>query len=112
MMLEMIGSGLYIFFILANSVPGAATLTNVNFILDGIQVSTFVHTPSTSTDYDYNRAVYANSSIPYGQHTMNVLPVDDLVDDVLILFDYLIYTCVLCLVSHYPILTGILLARM
>ena len=66
------GSGLYIFFILANSVPDAMTFTSVNFILDGVQANTFTHGPSSSTDYQYNQTVYANDSIPYGLHTMQV----------------------------------------
>ena len=88
------GSGLYIFFILANTVPNITTLTNVTFILDGVQVSSFTHSPSASTDFEYNQAVFANDSIPYGQHTMTVAPVNDSVNSVLILFDYLIYTYV------------------
>ena len=91
------GSGLYIFFILANTVPGATTFTSVDFVLDGTPVSSFTHQPSTSTDYEYNQAVFANDSIPYGLHTMTVAPVNNSVNNVLILFDYLIYTCVPCL---------------
>ena len=98
---------MYIYFILANSVPDATTFTNVNFILDGTQVASFTHTPSTSTDYEYDQVVYANSAIPYGQHTMVVAPVNDSVNNVLILFDYLIYTCVLCPVHLWIILTRV-----
>lgn len=96
----MSGSGLYIFFILVNTVPSATTLTNVDFILDGVQAASFLHTPSALTSYAYNQTVYANNSIPFGQHTMKVAPVNDSVNSVLVLFDYLIYTCVLCLVLH------------
>ena len=91
--------------------PYATTFTNVNFILDGVQTSSFSHIPSTSTNYEYNQAVYANNSIPFGQHTVKVAPVSDSVNDVLIIFDYLIYTCVLCLVLDWAILTGVLSAQ-
>ena len=89
------GSGLYIFFILANNLGvNVTSFTNVEFILDNVQVSSFTHNPTTSTDFDYNQTVYANNSMPYGEHTMTVAPVNDSVNSVLILFDYLIYTWV------------------
>lgn len=105
------GSGLYIFFILANYVPYATTLTHVNFFLDGVLVSSFLHVPAKSTNYEYNQVVYANDAIPYGQHTMMVAPVNDSVNNVLILFDYLIYTCVLSLILQPAVLIRFLLAR-
>ena len=64
------------------------------FTLDGVQVSSFYHSPSISTNFEYNQAVFANNTIPYGQHTMMVTPINDSVNSVLILFDYLIYTYV------------------
>ena len=98
------GSGLYIFFILANSVPGATTFTSVNFLLDGGQGNSFTHEPSSSTDYQYNQPVYANNSIPYGLHTMQVAYATN---SVLVLFDYLIYTCVYCFAPQEAILTRV-----
>ena len=87
------GSGLYIFFILANDLGvNITTMTNVEFTLDNVQVATFTHYPTTSTNFDYNQTVYANNSIPYGEHTMTIAPINDSVDSILILFDYLIYT--------------------
>ena len=105
-----IGSGLYIFFILANTVTGARMSTSVNFILDGVPASSFTHNATTSTSYEYNQTVFANSSIPNGLHTMKVEPVNNSVN-VLILFDYLIYTCVPCLLTFRPSSSAPLLAR-
>ena len=53
-----IGSGLYIFFILANTVTGARMSTSVNFILDGVPASSFTHNATTSTSYEYNQTVF------------------------------------------------------
>ncbi|KAF8416012.1 hypothetical protein L210DRAFT_2577803 [Boletus edulis BED1] len=61
-------SALYIFFILENTVRGASTLTDANFYLDEIPVGTFVHVPSTSTDYQYNVPICVNKSLVFGEH--------------------------------------------
>ncbi|KAG9308415.1 hypothetical protein JVU11DRAFT_11903 [Chiua virens] len=87
-----IGSALYIFFILANSVPDATTLTDLDFYMDDIPVGTYVHSPTTSTDYQYNVPVYVNKSVTPGKHTIMIEPVNSPGDSVLMLFDYLIYT--------------------
>jgi len=86
------GSALYIFFIIANSVPNATTLTDVDFVLDQEIVGTYTHNPSTSTDYQYNVPVYTNDSLAFAEHNMIIQPVTDAGGNVLILFDYLIYT--------------------
>ncbi|KAN0076719.1 hypothetical protein V8E55_010574 [Tylopilus felleus] len=87
------GSALYIFFIIANNLNNSyIAFTSVQFELDEVLVSTYTHTPSTSTDYQYNVLVYANSSMTPGQHTMVVVPAVNTGNRVLVLFDYLIYT--------------------
>lgn len=107
----MTGSALYIFFILANNVTYATTFTDIEFVLDnGAVASTYTHTPGTATDYQYNVPVYANDSLGSGQHNMMIQPVNS-GNNVLILFDYLIYTCVLCLVLRQAILMCVPLAR-
>lgn len=95
------GSALYIFLIIANNVTNATTFTEVDFVLDQLPAGTYTHTPSTSTDYQYNVAVYANDSLALGEHNMMIQPVNS-GNDVLILFDYLIYTCVLYLILQQP----------
>ncbi|KAH0826889.1 hypothetical protein J3R83DRAFT_4435, partial [Lanmaoa asiatica] len=85
------GNALYIFFILANTVPNASTLTDINFYMDAVAVGTFVHTPSTSTDFQYNAPVYVNESLAFGQHSITIQPVNS-GNAVIMLFDYLVYT--------------------
>ncbi|KAG8218025.1 hypothetical protein J3R82DRAFT_6224 [Butyriboletus roseoflavus] len=86
------GNALYIFFIIANSVPYATTLTDVQFVLDnGVAMSTYTHAPGTTTNFQYNVPVYVNESLASGRHNMMILPVNT-GNNVLILFDYLIYS--------------------
>ncbi|KAG9313302.1 hypothetical protein JVU11DRAFT_5606 [Chiua virens] len=89
------GSSLYIYFILANTIPNATVKsTELNFFMDGSSVGTYQHSPMSSTDYQYNVAVYVNDSVPFGTHAVTVEPVygNNLE---LMLFDYLVYTYVL-----------------
>jgi hypothetical protein len=61
------GSALYVYCILANSLPGSETHSNFNFTMDGIDAGTFLHIPDSSSDYQYNvpgelhRHVYPNA---------------------------------------------------
>ncbi|KAF8447258.1 hypothetical protein L210DRAFT_944256 [Boletus edulis BED1] len=85
------GSALYIFFITANNITGASTFTDLDFVLDQVTVGRYTHTPSPITGYQYNVSVYVNESMELGEHNMMVQPVDS-GNDVLMLFDYFIYT--------------------
>lgn len=82
---------MYAFCILANNVPSATTLTNLTFTLDGAQVGTFVHVPTSSPDYQYNFPVYANASIPGGRHLFTISIAGDTNSSVVV-FDYLMYS--------------------
>ncbi|KAL5493061.1 hypothetical protein ACEPAI_4509 [Sanghuangporus weigelae] len=84
------GTALYVFFILANTVPFTDTVTNMNFILDEETVGSFVHQPTNSSDFEYNVPVYVNDSLSFGQHHMRMEAVGN--HSALILFDYFIYT--------------------
>ncbi|KAH0839358.1 hypothetical protein J3R83DRAFT_42, partial [Lanmaoa asiatica] len=85
------GTALYIFFIMANNITGAATLTNIEFVLDGIAVGQYTHTPLATTDYQYNVPVYANGGMTSGEHAMTIQPANSQ-NNMLMLFDYLIYS--------------------
>ncbi|KAF8447251.1 hypothetical protein L210DRAFT_2785803 [Boletus edulis BED1] len=85
------GNALYIFFITANNVTGATTFTDLDFVLDQVTVGRYTHTPSSSTDYQYNVPVYVNESMDLGAHNMMIQPVNS-GNQVLMLFDYFIYT--------------------
>lgn len=80
------------FFILANTIgPGLVdTVTNMNFIIDGVLVGNFLHNPSTSTEFIYNVPVYINESLLSREHQFRMEATGNRL--VLILFDYLIYT--------------------
>jgi len=67
------------------------TFTNLTFSIDGVQVGDFSYNPDGSDAYVYNALVYANTSIPNGNHTF-VLHVPQGANASLVLFDYIEYT--------------------
>jgi len=83
------GNGLYIFFIIPNTLPGLVKLTDIYFELDNVNVSSYIHNPDNNTYY--NVPVYANGELDFGPHTMMVQPVLA-GSNVVMLFDYLIYS--------------------
>lgn len=86
------GQAIYVYFILANTIgPQITSDTHLNFILDGEAVGQFDHTASTSTDYLFNQTVYANDSIPDGNHTLSISSSGNTPAS-LLLFDYAVYT--------------------
>ncbi|KAI5115992.1 hypothetical protein M0805_009064, partial [Coniferiporia weirii] len=84
------GSAVYVFIILANNLDPTTTLTRLSFSLDGEVVGSFVHSPTTSTDYEYNVTAYANDNLANAQHTLIMQTTGD--TPTLILFDYVIYS--------------------
>ncbi|KAF8422155.1 hypothetical protein L210DRAFT_1057496, partial [Boletus edulis BED1] len=60
MELMFIGNALYIFIIANSNVTG---VPDANFVLDQVTVDRYTHTPSSSTDYQYNVPVYVNESM-------------------------------------------------
>lgn len=93
---------MYTYFICANTVKDATTLTNLTFALDGGQVGTFVHVPKATTDFEYNVLGYAGTNLSKGQHQLIIQTTGD-ASDSLILFDYLVYSCVLFTVSCHTL---------
>ena len=73
-------------------------------------MGTYTHTPGATTELEYNVPVYVNETMAPGEHSMLIQPVNTGVS-VLTLFDYFIYTCVLCLVLRQVVLMGIPLAQ-
>jgi hypothetical protein len=108
------GSALYVYCILANSLPlKSGTHSNFNFTMDGIDAGTFLHSPDSSSDYQYNvpgelhhhmypftllilEAVFAQSGLTNTQHTfmLNLVGGPGVDGSSLMLLDYFIYTCV------------------
>ena len=67
------------------------TYTNLTFSLDGARVGSFSYNPDGSGSYLYNTLVYANTSVPNGNHTFVIhLPRGSA--DTFALFDYVQYT--------------------
>ncbi|CAK5267832.1 unnamed protein product [Mycena citricolor] len=87
------GTGIDVFFILANTVPFPNTITNTNliFTLDGLPSGTFSHSPSLSTDFQYNVSVYSVSGLPQATHQL-VVASNNQTAGSLMLFDYARYT--------------------
>ena len=63
-----IGTAIYAFFIIPNTIPFVTTLVNLTFELDGQHVGDFVHAPTDEPNYLYNVSGYANDTIPPGRH--------------------------------------------
>ncbi|KAI0652612.1 hypothetical protein C8Q79DRAFT_938586 [Trametes meyenii] len=84
------GTAVYVFNIIANTVPFTTTLTNLTFTLDGELVGHYVHSPDSSSDILYNVLVYSNASLMNTQHTIEMRPTGPFSS--LILFDYIAYT--------------------
>ncbi|KZP05462.1 hypothetical protein FIBSPDRAFT_877525 [Athelia psychrophila] len=80
------GTAVYAYCVLANAVQEAATYTNLTFLMDGELVGTFEHIPTTSTAYQYNTSVYANTSLSYQEHILTIMATGTNMS--VILFDY------------------------
>ncbi|THH03755.1 hypothetical protein EW145_g6028 [Phellinidium pouzarii] len=88
--INFVGSAVYAFVILANTIPFTTTLTNLRFSIDGDEVGNFVHIPSASSDYEYNVPANVNTSLVNTKHTLSMQTTGD--NASLVLFDYLIYS--------------------
>ena len=99
------GTAIYAYFIIANTVQFATTLTNTTFELDGEPVGRFVHIPTPDDSYLYNVPGYVNTTLQPGRHQLNIIGTGD-TDSSFISFDYAVYTCVylfyfIMSVSHF-----------
>jgi len=81
--------GVYAYCILDNAVS-YTTFTNLTFSIDGSLVGSFSHTPDGSGTFLYNTLVYANTSVPNGDHTF-IIHSPRGIDASLVLFDYVEY---------------------
>ena len=82
---------IYAYCILDNHI-NYGTLTNLTFSIDGVQVGSYSHSPDGSGTYLYNTLVYANTSIPNGDHTFVIHTTGNQTISSLTLFDYVVYT--------------------
>ncbi|KIM72093.1 hypothetical protein PILCRDRAFT_829994 [Piloderma croceum F 1598] len=79
----------YAYCILDNNVS-YTTFTNLTFSIDGSLVGSFSHTPDGSGTFLYNQTVYANDSVPNGDHTF-IIHSPRGMNASLVLFDYVEY---------------------
>ncbi|KAJ7650803.1 hypothetical protein FB45DRAFT_732028 [Roridomyces roridus] len=85
------GVAIYVFFILANHVAdGITTTTAANFSIDGTYRGTFNHTPSTSTDFEFDALVFAQTGLENATHTLVISTQGP--NDIYVNFDYAKYT--------------------
>ncbi len=92
-MAYVLGTAIYIFFILANNAGKDITsITNCAFELDGQNVGSFLHVPDlTTTEVQFNSLVFSKTDIPFGEHRF-VVATEGVTSHAYINFDYAIYT--------------------
>ncbi|KAJ7166767.1 hypothetical protein C8R46DRAFT_839950, partial [Mycena filopes] len=87
--LSFTGIGIDVFCILANTVQGAQTATDLAFTLDGAPYPPFSHDPDATTDYLYNQNVLSVNGLSNSAHTLVVSTNNP--DGSMLLFDYARY---------------------
>ncbi|KAF7320185.1 Protein kinase domain-containing protein [Mycena kentingensis (nom. inval.)] len=88
------GTAIYVFFILANNAgDGITTKTAANFTIDGALRDSFTHTPSASTDIDYDQLVFTQKALKNTEHAIAISTEGS--ENIWLAFDYAIYTGVL-----------------
>ncbi|ETW77817.1 hypothetical protein HETIRDRAFT_326292 [Heterobasidion irregulare TC 32-1] len=86
------GTAVYAFGIMGNDFgPGVTTLTNLSVVLDQLTVGNFVHSPTNSTDIQYNASIFAVQNLENIPHQL-VITANSSEAPSLFLFDYAIYT--------------------
>ncbi|KAJ3722837.1 hypothetical protein DFJ43DRAFT_1042076 [Lentinula guzmanii] len=91
------GTAIYVYFILANNPdPGISASTAANFTLDGNLVSTFTHSPDSSSsapDFYFNNSAlaFSKTSLKNVTHQM-VISTSGLNSNYYLNFDYALYT--------------------
>ncbi|KAJ3993791.1 hypothetical protein F5050DRAFT_1810195 [Lentinula boryana] len=91
------GTAIYVYFILANNPdPGISASTAANFTLDGNLVSTFTHSPDSSSsapDFYFNDSAlaFSKTSMKNATHQM-VISTSGLNSNYYLNFDYALYT--------------------
>jgi hypothetical protein len=96
-----VGTAIYAFCIIANTIANTSTTTRLFFTIDG-QPSPrpFEHKPDNSNQFIYNVPVYANTTLEDGDHQLIISlygapdtnGLDEYEAHSLILFDYAVYT--------------------
>ncbi|PIL37474.1 hypothetical protein GSI_01168 [Ganoderma sinense ZZ0214-1] len=83
------GSAVYVYHIVANSIPDVITSTQLSFDLDGKVVGHYSHTPDSSDTILYNVPVFVSTELANTAHTLIIRGGGR---ESLLLFDYVAYT--------------------
>lgn len=83
----LLGVGVYVFCLISGD-------ANMRFVLDGQSVGKYSHALSNQTAYAYNVLVYSNSTLPAGQHTIQIQNGSP-GNQSLALLDHIVYTYVI-----------------
>ncbi|PIL32315.1 hypothetical protein GSI_05561 [Ganoderma sinense ZZ0214-1] len=86
-----IGTAVYVYNIIGNQIPSTITFTNLTFWINSDLVGSYVHPPENTAGFEYGVLVYANTSLPNGQHFLTIRAGGG-PNASLILFDRLVYT--------------------
>ncbi|KAF9265390.1 hypothetical protein L218DRAFT_1075961 [Marasmius fiardii PR-910] len=89
--LQFNGTAIWVYFILANSIPNATTYTQCNFILDGDLMGQFVHLPASKWGLDYNAEVFSRTGLEPKMHKLEIMT-GNLTRRAYMNFDYAKYT--------------------
>lgn len=95
LMHDLVGTAIYVFFILSNAQPaGISTKTAANFTLDGQLLTEFTHEASTEPGLLYNQTVFSKEGLEYENHTLRISTTGQGDESLYVNFDYAIYTYV------------------
>ena len=86
---------MYVFCIVTRSFESPRGDSDMDFFIDGQLVGSYVHPPNGDGTYEYNVPVYANDSLPPGEHTIIVVNGRPSGRQSLTLLDYIIYSLVI-----------------
>ncbi|KAL5512946.1 hypothetical protein ACEPAH_3344 [Sanghuangporus vaninii] len=88
------GVAISAYFIVPDRPQGIASVdTSLIFSLDGVQVSSYNHTPSDSSDFLYNQSLFSTNGLISSEHTLEVnASADANGGSTSVLFDYFVYT--------------------
>lgn len=85
------GTAIYVFFVLANTIPDVTTLTACNFTLDGKVANTFRRAPGPGNSLFYNQLVFSENQLANSKHHLKI-STGGIPDNVFVNFDYALYT--------------------
>ncbi|KAJ7024164.1 hypothetical protein C8F04DRAFT_738407 [Mycena alexandri] len=87
--IQFIGTAIYMFGIVPNTIPGSSTNFNLTFTLDDVLHGGYMHNPDTVNDIEYSVLMFAVADLTNGSHTLVAQAASA---PSLFMFDYALYT--------------------